>query len=89
MSEFADVLIKGCKELGMTPPPEAAGIYEKYRLFLAEKNRLMNLTAVEGERELAERHFLDSLALLLFADFRGAKVIDVGTGAGFRACRLK
>ena len=43
----------------------------------------MNLTAIEGEGPVARLHFLDSAALLNYADFSGARVVDVGTGAGF------
>ena len=59
---------------------------EKFRAYydlLEERNRVMDLTAVSGEEETALRHFADSLTPLCCAEFRGKKVLDVGSGAGF------
>jgi len=47
----------------------------------------INLTAISEPSEIVEKHFLDSLsALELIND--GARVLDVGTGAGFPALPL-
>lgn len=54
-----------------------------------EKNRVMNLTAITDETEFAEKHLLDSAALLPAADFGGRRVVDVGTGAGFPGVPLR
>lgn len=43
-------------------------------------NRVMNLTRIGGE-EAAERHYGESLAVARVLD--GARVVDVGSGAGF------
>lgn len=57
-------------------------------MLLAE-NEKQNLTAVRDPREVVSRHFLDSLAPLTVPAARerlcvpGARLIDVGTGAGF------
>ncbi len=56
---------------------------------MLEKNTVMNLTAIEDPAEVARLHFLDSLALLTLADFRGKSVVDVGCGAGFPGVPLK
>ena len=50
---------------------------------LMEKNRVMDLTNITEPREVALRHMADSLFLLKCADFKGKKVADIGTGAGF------
>ncbi|WP_312942324.1 16S rRNA (guanine(527)-N(7))-methyltransferase RsmG [Oscillibacter sp.] len=55
----------------------------RYGALLEEKNKVMNLTAIKEEDEVARLHFLDSAALLDFLDFRKKNVVDVGTGAGF------
>ena len=55
----------------------------KFSELLLEKNKVMNLTAITGERDVATLHLLDCAALLAQADMRGKTVIDVGTGAGF------
>jgi 16S rRNA (guanine527-N7)-methyltransferase len=49
----------------------------------------MNLTAITGEKDVAELHFLDCAAVLNAADFSKKRVIDVGTGAGFPGMVLK
>lgn len=53
-----------------------------YQDMLQDWNSRMNLTAITQPEEVASKHFADSVlpAALLPP---GAKVIDVGTGAGF------
>ncbi|MBR0156497.1 MAG: 16S rRNA (guanine(527)-N(7))-methyltransferase RsmG [Clostridia bacterium] len=54
----------------------------RFYVMLIEKNNVMNLTAITDPEGVAARHFADSLlASELIPE--GAKVIDVGTGAGF------
>ena len=51
---------------------------------LLEWNERVNLTAITTPDEIATKHFLDSLTLLLARPPRaGARLVDVGTGAGF------
>ncbi len=78
-----ELVIDGAAELGLELPAAAAGLIRAYYDNLRTRSRQFNLTAIEGEEDTARLHFLDSLALMKFADFRAAKVADVGTGAGF------
>lgn len=84
-----DILTAGTAEWGVEISPEALDAFDIYASFLGEQNAVMDLTAVSGEEETAKRHFLDSLSLLRVADFRGKRVIDVGSGAGFPGLPLK
>ena len=57
---------------------------EIYLRLLREWNSRMDLTAVEEEAEMLDRHFMDSLAVLRTDMIpAGAFLVDVGTGAGF------
>ena len=55
----------------------------KYLRFLTEKNKVMNLTAIRDEKEILEKHFIDSLLLSELFLHTDKKIIDIGTGAGF------
>lgn len=83
------ILKAGLAELGIEPPAGAIENYRKYYEYLEERNKVMNLTAITGEKDVAQLHFLDCAALLGASDFRGKQVIDVGTGAGFPGVVLK
>ena len=84
-----DILAAGFAELSLSPDAQAIPRYRLYYDTLAEQNKVMNLTAIDGEADSARLHFLDSAALLTLADFRGKNVIDVGSGAGFPGLALK
>ena len=83
-NEFFSALSSALLQLELTV---ANDIIEKFGLYadiLTEKNKIFNLTAITEEREIAVKHFADSLAILSFTDIKkGATVADVGTGAGF------
>lgn len=84
MEDIRGLLVSSAAEYGITVSPEQAEQFQTYLELLTEWNEKMNLTAIREPKEVAEKHFLDSLLLLKYVDFpRGAGLIDVGTGAGF------
>ena len=55
---------------------------ERYLAFLYEANQRVNLTRVPAEQAVG-RHLLDSLCLLaVYTPPEGARVLDIGSGAG-------
>lgn len=58
--------------------------FDKYAEMIVETNKTLNLTAITDPVEILYKHFLDSITLLTVVEFQeNAKIIDVGTGAGF------
>ena len=75
------LLKNGLTALGLST--ESIPQLRRFSELLLEKNKVMNLTAITEEKDVATLHLLDSAAMLNMADFSGKKVVDVGTGAGF------
>ncbi|HHU04757.1 MAG TPA: 16S rRNA (guanine(527)-N(7))-methyltransferase RsmG, partial [Fastidiosipila sp.] len=67
--------------------PETLEQIQFFIIRLLEKNKVMNLTAITEEEEIANSHLLDSFLLLPY--LQGRKFIDVGTGAGFPGFLVK
>lgn len=58
--------------------------FDIYGRLLVEWNEKINLTAITEPDEVVIKHFVDSLTVFSAIDIpEGARVIDVGTGAGF------
>lgn len=81
------VLREGLAALSL--PGEGVPALLRYWELLAERNKVMNLTAITDPVDAARLHFLDSAALLALEDLRGKSIVDVGTGAGFPGLPLK
>ncbi len=78
------------EENGLKLPAGAYEKFEKYAELLVEWNEKINLTAIVDPEGILVKHFLDSALVLLFSEIsQGAKLVDVGTGAGFPGIPLK
>lgn len=77
------ILSQGAAEYGLNIDDARIDIFRRCYQLLEERNRVMNLTAISGEDDVARLHFLDSVALLTLKDFKNKKVVDIGSGAGF------
>ncbi len=84
MSAFRQALAALAADAGLPLGGGRLDKMEAYFTLLEEANRTFNLTKVIDPEDAALRHFMDSLALpALDLIDAGARVIDVGTGAGF------
>lgn len=84
-----NILREGLAALEIPATEEAIGLLTGYGRELARVNAVTNLTAIRDEAEVARLHFLDCAAILKMEDFRGKRVIDVGSGAGFPGVPLR
>jgi len=86
-----DIVRRGANEhwnLDLSEPQLAQ--FDRYGEMLVEWNTRMNLTRLTTPRDIAVKHFLDSLALLTVISLPvEAMLIDVGTGAGLPGLALK
>ncbi len=72
------------EKIGVSLDETALNRLDIYAEMLVETNKTLNLTAITDPDEIVYKHFVDSLSILMCLDFKeNAKVIDVGTGAGF------
>ena len=88
MKEFFDCLEKGADVLGLNLSPDQTGLLAAHARELMHWNAKMNLTAITDIRLVAYKHFVDALAAARFLE-RPARVMDIGSGAGFPAVPMK
>ena len=55
----------------------------RYLKLLQEYNSHTNITAIRNEKDIVEKHFIDSLFLQKLLKREDKEIIDIGTGAGF------
>lgn len=85
----AENLRRGAAKWEVELDATALSRFDAYAALLLEWNQKINLTAIKAPDEIVAKHFIDSLALLsFFSPAQDAKVIDVGTGAGFPGLAL-
>ena len=81
---FKETLFTQAQSIGINLDETALERFKTYYEMLVDYNTRMNLTAITEENEVIVKHFCDSLYPLAKFDIKeNAKVIDVGTGAGF------
>ena len=87
-----DLLLAGAADLGITLTQAQQSAFARYHHALADWNRRVNLTSVDGWAEVQTVHFLDSLSVAAALPpevLDGGRILDVGSGAGFPGLPLK
>ena len=85
--DHAEEILPVLKENGFEVTDEALRMLSDYENALLDVNRYMNLTAITEPHAVALKHFADSLTISRFLP-KNARLIDVGSGAGFPALPL-
>lgn len=88
--DLKNMLKEGSSQLGIDLDQKQIDQFMKYKEILLEWNQKMNLTAIEDDKEIIIKHFLDSISCSKSEVIvNSGRVIDVGTGAGFPGIPLK
>ena len=79
--------IENAAEIGIDLNDKMLSSFDLYYKNLLEWNAVMNLTAITEEKDVFEKHFLDSLTITKIVSRetldKGCTLMDLGTGAGF------
>ena len=81
--EMRDYLMKMADMSEISLDSQMVDQFSIFYEMLIETNKLLNLTAITEMEEVVLKHFIDSMAISHYFDFKNHSVIDVGTGAGF------
>ncbi len=86
--EFENQIKEYAKEIDILLNQEQINQFYLYMQILLEWNEKINLTAITKPEEIILKHFVDSITIAKYLK-SNAKIIDVGTGAGFPGIPLK
>ena len=90
MEDIRAFLAENAEKMGICLTDEQTEKFQTYAELLVEWNEKMNLTAIKEPREIAVKHFVDSLTIFsCIQPKKEAKVIDIGSGAGFPGIPMK
>lgn len=79
---FSEDLKEKGKEINIDISNEQSMKFYKYMELLLRWNESINLTAITEPNEVVLKHFIDSITIEKYIN-HNAKIVDVGTGAGF------
>ncbi|WP_188399264.1 16S rRNA (guanine(527)-N(7))-methyltransferase RsmG [Sporomusa sp. GT1] len=90
MGSFQELVANAAAEYGLQLTNGQIAAMDTYYRLLLEWNEKMNLTAITEPHEVAVKHMIDSLSCYREEIFTAAaRIVDVGTGAGFPGIPLK
>ena len=85
-----ELLYKTIEKFEISLDESAFTRLDAFAEMLIETNKSFNLTAIKEPDDVTVKHFADCLSIFKYVDIpEGAKIIDVGTGAGFPGLVLK
>lgn len=87
-SIIGDTVAREAHAMGLTLSDHQIGLFELYAAELKKWNSKVNLTSITKDREIAIKHFVDSLTLAPHVT-SGDRLLDIGSGAGFPVIPLK
>ena len=80
--EKRELLKEGLRELDIAFSEEQIQAFMVFLSELKKWNRAYNLTGIREDKDIVEKHFLDSLLYLKAMPECAIRVADIGTGAG-------
>jgi 16S rRNA (guanine527-N7)-methyltransferase len=87
---LSKIFAEGLQQLGIDLHNEQLlAAFASYRQELLDWNTRINLTAITDPQDVLLKHFLDSLSLLKAYTNSRARLLDIGSGAGFPGLPLK
>jgi 16S rRNA (guanine527-N7)-methyltransferase len=90
VSTLSLLLLESSAQIGVMLSTEQINQLMVYLKQLKLWNQSFNLTGITLDEEIVIKHFIDSLAALKADDIKiGARLLDIGTGAGFPGIPLK
>jgi 16S rRNA (guanine527-N7)-methyltransferase len=88
--DISAAFVGGLSQLGLDGQDwQLCEQFLRYRQELLDWNTHINLTSITDPEEVLLKHFLDSLSLLAVYDRPEARLLDIGSGAGFPGLPLK
>ncbi len=86
--EFEKIFLEELEKINLKIEKEEVKKFYEYMKMLIEWNKKINLTAINDEKEIIIKHFIDSLTISKYIE-NAERMVDVGTGAGFPGIPIK
>ncbi len=87
-SKIGDIVAQEAQSIGQTLSDHEIELFNRYADELKKWNSKVNLTSITNDREIAIKHFVDSLSLAPHVTAND-RLLDIGSGAGFPVIPLK
>ena len=87
-SIIGDIVAREALAMQLSLSAHEIELFERYAAELIKWNSKVNLTAITKDKEIAIKHFVDSLSLVPYIS-AGDQLLDIGSGAGLPVIPLK